>query len=68
MLFLDSKNLNKLIKKNKNIKWSKKIKKLKDLNNFYRININISKSKIFIGKIKNYKFDYNFFFCPTIKF
>ncbi len=46
MFFLDSKNLNKLIKKNKNIKWSKKIKKLKDLNNFYRININISKSEL----------------------
>ena len=27
MFFLDSKNLNKLIKKNKNIKWSKKFKR-----------------------------------------
>ncbi len=37
--------------KNKDIKWSNKIKKLKDLNNFYQINKNIKK-KDFLNKIR----------------
>ena len=39
------------IEKNKIIKWSRKIKKLKDLNNFYIINRNIKK-KDFLNKIR----------------
>jgi len=39
------------ILKNKNIKWSNKIKKLKDLNNFYEINKNIKKND-FLNKIR----------------
>ncbi len=39
------------ILKNKGIKWSNKIKKLKDLNNFYQINKNIKK-KDFLNKIR----------------
>ena len=35
------------ILKNKDIKWSNKIKKLKDLNNFYQINKNIKKNDFF---------------------
>ena len=37
--------------KNRNIKWSKKIKTLKDLNNFYQINKNIKKYD-FLNKIR----------------
>jgi methionyl-tRNA formyltransferase len=40
------------ILKNKDIKWSKKIKKLKDLNNFYKINKNIKKNN-FLKKIRS---------------
>lgn len=39
------------ILKNKNIKWSKKIKKINDLNNFYEINKNIKKND-FLKKIR----------------
>ena len=39
------------ILKNKNIKWSNKIKKLKDLNNFYHINKNIKKND-FLNKMR----------------
>ena len=39
------------ILKNKDIKWSKKIKKRKDLNNFYQINKNIKKND-FLNKIR----------------
>lgn len=39
------------ILKNKNIKWSKKIKTLKDLNNFYQINKNIKKND-FLNKLR----------------
>ena len=39
------------ILKNKNIKWSNKIKNLKDLNNFYHINKNIKKND-FLNKIR----------------
>ena len=39
------------ILKNKDIKWSNKIKKLKDLNNFYQINKNIKKND-FLNKIR----------------
>lgn len=39
------------ILKNKNIKWSNKIKTLKDLNNFYQINKNIKKND-FLNKIR----------------
>ena len=39
------------ILKNKNIKWSNKIKTLKDLNDFYQININIKKND-FLKKIR----------------
>ena len=39
------------ILKNKNIKWSNKIKTLKDLNNFYQINKNIKKID-FLNKIR----------------
>jgi|TARA_B110000211_G_scaffold176293_1_gene199243 methionyl-tRNA formyltransferase len=41
---------NKILK-NKNIKWSNKIKKLKDLKNFYQINKNIKKND-FLNKIR----------------
>ena len=37
--------------KNKDIKWSNKIRKLKDLNNFYQINKNIKKND-FLNKIR----------------
>ena len=39
------------IEKNKKIKWSNKIKKIKDLNKFYIINKNIKK-KDFLNKIR----------------
>ena len=39
------------ILKNKDMKWSNKIKKLKDLNNFYEINKNIKKND-FLNKIR----------------
>jgi methionyl-tRNA formyltransferase len=39
------------ILKNKNIKWSNKIKTLKDLNDFYQINTNIKKNN-FLNKIR----------------
>jgi len=39
------------ISKNKKIKWSNKMKKIKDLNNFYEINKNIKK-KDFLNKIR----------------
>ena len=42
----DKKNLNIMINKNKKIKWSKKIKTLKELNKFYEIRTNSSKSEI----------------------
>jgi sugar O-acyltransferase (sialic acid O-acetyltransferase NeuD family) len=42
-IFKDNNNVKKLIKANKNIKWSKKICKLKDLNNFYRIELKCKK-------------------------
>tara|TARA_Y100000590_G_scaffold460772_1_gene620890 strand:- start:442 stop:1125 length:684 start_codon:yes stop_codon:yes gene_type:complete len=45
-LFKDEGNLAKLIKKNKSIKWSKKIKKRKDLEKFYQIKINSSKKEL----------------------
>ena len=44
-------NLMKLIKKSKLEKWSKKIKKQKDLNKFYEIKKNLSK-KMFIRKFR----------------
>ena len=44
-------NLKKLIAKNSHIKWSNKIKKIKDLNNFYEIKKNCSK-KEFLNKIR----------------
>jgi len=37
--------------KNKDIKWSNKIKRLKDLNNFYQIKKNIKKND-FLNKIR----------------
>ena len=59
LLFKDENNLNILIKKNKKIKWSKKINKLKDLNDFYEININSSKkqleNKLRATNTKNFK-------------
>ena len=39
------------ILKNKNIKWSNKIKTLKDLNDFYQINKNIKKND-FLNKMR----------------
>jgi methionyl-tRNA formyltransferase len=39
------------IYKNKDIKWSKKIKKIKDLENFYEINKNVQKNN-FLNKIR----------------
>ncbi len=44
-------NIFNLIKKNKNIKWSKKYNSIKDLNKFYEINLGITK-KIFLRKIR----------------
>jgi len=44
-------NLQKLINKNKKIKWSKKIKKLKKLNNLYEIKKSASKKEI-LNKIR----------------
>ena len=40
-------NLLKLIKKNKKIKWAKRLNTLKNLNKFYKINKNISKKGLF---------------------
>jgi methionyl-tRNA formyltransferase len=45
-LFKDHKNLIKLIKQNNNIKWSKKIYKIRDLEKLYRIDLNKSKTGI----------------------
>jgi methionyl-tRNA formyltransferase len=45
-LFKDQNNLKKLIKINKQIKWSKKIKNVEDLNNFYEIKINSTKKEL----------------------
>jgi len=39
------------ILRNKNMKWSNKIKKFKDLDNFYQINIDIKKND-FLNKIR----------------
>ena len=52
----DPKNLDKLIKKNKNSKWAKKISTTKDMNKFYELSIKSNKSE-FLKKIKstNYK-------------
>ena len=47
----NSQVLDKFINKNKKFKWSKNIKKLKDLNKFYEIKNNISR-KIFFKKIR----------------
>tara|TARA_Y100000590_G_C15664828_1_gene994054 strand:+ start:878 stop:1555 length:678 start_codon:yes stop_codon:yes gene_type:complete len=55
----NGKILNELIKKNKNEKWSKRIKSKKDLNNFYEIDLNSNKiefkKKIRATKFKNFK-------------
>ena len=52
-------NLNNLIEKNKNIKWSKKYYNMKNLNDFYKINKNVSKKelkkKIRATNTKNFK-------------
>ena len=46
LLFKDENNLKVMIKMNKKIKWSKKINKLKNLNNFYEIDINSTKKQL----------------------
>ena len=53
----DKKNLDKMLKNNKNYKWSKKISNTRDMNRFYKINIK-SKKEVFLKKIRatNYKF------------
>ena len=51
LLLKDKKNLEKLVKKSKNYKWSDKILNLEKLNNFYEIKKNISKKEL-IRKIK----------------
>ena len=51
LLSKNSNNLNKLINKNKKVKWEKKIRKLKDLNKFYEIKKNVSKKEI-LNKIR----------------
>ena len=48
---LDSCYIDKKILKNKNIKWSKKIKRIKELNKFYQIDTNLNK-KDFFHKIR----------------
>ena len=50
-LFKDHHNLEKLMKENKNIKWSNKLNKLIHLNKFYEINKNIKKND-FLNKIR----------------
>ena len=45
-MFRDKNNLEKLIKKNKKIEWSNKIKKLKDLNKLCEVKINCSKKEL----------------------
>lgn len=45
-LLKDNNNLLKLIKKNKKIKWSKKIYNLKELENLCQLNLNKKKYKI----------------------
>jgi methionyl-tRNA formyltransferase len=52
----NTKSLNNMIEKNKNFKWSKKIFNTKDMNKFYKLNVNSAK-KEFVKKIKatNYK-------------
>jgi methionyl-tRNA formyltransferase len=47
----NSLNLESLIKKNKHYKWSNKIRTAKDLNKFYKININLKKRE-FDNKIR----------------
>ena len=46
LLTKSDKNLVKLIRKNKKVKWTKKIRKLKDLNKFYEIDVKSSKSEL----------------------
>lgn len=50
-IFKDRNNINILIKKNRYTRWSKKLYKYRDLNNFYKINIHSSKTKL-IRKIR----------------
>lgn len=58
-LLADGDVLDKLIEKNKNERWSKKIKSKKDLNNFYKIDLRSNKielqKKIRATKFKNFK-------------
>mgnify|MGYP006098869847 CR=1 FL=1 len=52
LLLKDKKNLEKLVKKSKNYKWSNKILNMKKLNKFYEIKKNISKKEL-IKKIRS---------------
>lgn len=55
-IFKNKSNINKLIAKNKNIHWSKKIMTRKKLDNFYKIDTSISRTKLkLINKALNYK-------------
>ena len=58
LLIKDHSNLNKLIKKNDKIKWSKKIYKVKDLEKLYRIDLSKSKKKILNQIRSTYLNDY----------
>jgi len=51
-LVINKKYISKMIKKNINIKWSKKLNTIKSLDKFYRIDINLNKKK-FNQKIKS---------------
>lgn len=59
ILMADKNILDELIKKNRNEKWSKKMKSKKDLNNFYEIDLSSNKielqRKIRATKFKNFK-------------
>ena len=51
LIFKDNNNIKKLIKKNKNIKWSKKLYKLKNLEDFYKVKLKCTKKEL-INKIR----------------
>ena len=46
LLFKDKNNLEKLINKSKNFKWSNKIRNIQQLNRFYQIKKNVSKKEL----------------------
>jgi len=65
----DNKNLDKMLKEGERYKWSRKISNTKDMDKFYRINIE-SKKNTFLKKIRatNYKFHKPYLQIHGLKF